>query len=61
MTYDRRDWLTAAVLLLFVLILAVCAVTPGITDWGDDFAGYINEGMAISDGRFQEQYAVRVH
>lgn len=58
MTYNRRDWLTAVALTLVIAILAACAVTPGITDWGDDFAGYINEGMAIADGRFQEQTAL---
>ena len=40
---------------LFILILAALSVTTGMTDWGDDFAGYINEGMAIADGRFDEQ------
>lgn len=58
MTYNRRDWLTAAALFLVIAILATCAVTTGVPDWGDDFAAYINEGMAIADGRFQEQAAL---
>lgn len=58
MTYNRRDWLTAAALFLVIAILAACAVTTGVPDWGDDFAAYINEGMAIADGRFQEQAAL---
>jgi len=53
-TYNRRDWLTAVALTLVIAILAACAVTTGVPDWGDDFAGYMNEGMAIADGRFQE-------
>jgi len=57
-TYDRRDWLIAALLSLFILILATCSVTTGVTDWGDDFAAYINEGMAIAEGRFEEQTAL---
>ncbi len=58
MTYGRRDWLTAALISLFILILAAFSVTAGVNDWGDDFAGYINEGMAIADGRFDGQTAL---
>ena len=58
MTYSRKDWLTAALISLFILILAALSVTTGVTDWGDDFAGYLNEGMAIADGRFDEQTAL---
>ena len=58
MTYSRRDWLFSGLLSLFVLLLAMGSVTTGVTDWGDDFAGYINEGTAIADGRFEEQVAL---
>ena len=55
MTDSRRDWLYAGLICLFILVLSIGFFTTGVTNWGDDFAAYLNEGMAIADGRFEEQ------
>lgn len=53
--YNRRDWRFAALVTAIILILGACTLTPGIPEWGDDHAAYINEGIAIAEGRFEEQ------
>ena len=53
--YSRKDWLFAALVSLFVLLVGACWLTKGVPDWGDDFAAYISEGIAIADGTFEEQ------
>ena len=49
----RRDAVIAALLALVVLIAALGSLYPSC-GWGDDFAAYINEGIAIADGTFHE-------
>ena len=56
--YSKKDWLSAALVSLFVLLVAICYVTKGVSDWGDDFAAYISEGIAIADGSFEEQIRI---
>lgn len=54
--YCRRDWLIAVALTAVMLILGGCSLTYGMPSWGhDDFAAYISEGIAISEGRLEEQ------
>lgn len=53
--YRRLDWIIAAVLALLLCVLVGTRLTPGMTNWGDDFAAYMAEGIAISEGRFHEQ------
>ena len=54
--YCRRDWLIAVALTVVMLILGACSLTYGMPSWGhDDFAAYISEGIAISEGRLEEQ------
>lgn len=60
--YTRLDKWTAA--LLAVIVMAVCLL--GLDrghEWGDDFAAYMTQGIAISEGRFDEQIALndRMH
>lgn len=56
--YTRRDWIIACAVVLALFILACMQLTRGIGNWGDDFAAYISEGIAISTGTLEEQ-AVR--
>lgn len=53
--FEKKDWLAAVLVTLFILILGASNLTRGIPDWGDDFAAYISEGIAIADGDFREQ------
>ena len=53
--FTKRDWLIAALLFLLVLFLCACRLKRGLFHWGDDHAAYINEGIAIAEGRFDEQ------
>lgn len=51
--YTRRDAVIAVVLAFVVLIAALGSLYPSC-GWGDDFAAYINEGIAIANGTFHE-------
>ena len=53
-TRRRIDGAIACALAVIALFFSVLNVERSC-DWGDDFAGYILEGMAIADGRFEEQ------
>ncbi len=53
--YKKKDWLLALFICLLVLAIAGTQLTWGMPDWGDDFAAYIVEGIAISKGDFYEQ------
>lgn len=55
--YAKRDWLIAGLVSLIVLIIGAFSLTTG-TPWGDDQAAYISEGIAIAEGRLQEQSSV---
>lgn len=50
--YTIRDYVAALLVTVFVLIIGIPSVTAGVPEWGDDFAAYINEGIAIADGDF---------
>lgn len=51
---DRFLMLAAAA----IVFLAVLSTLDNDCDWGDDFAAYINQGIAIAEGRFDEQISV---
>ena len=53
--HTKRDWRMAAFVALIILVLGASTLTPGTTTGGDDHAAYINEGIAIAEGTFQEQ------
>ncbi len=53
--FKKKDWLAAFCVTLFILIVGALHLTKGVPDWGDDFAAYISEGIAIADGNFHEQ------
>jgi len=53
--YNRRDWMIACALVLALFFLTGMQITYGLSSWGDDFAAYISEGIAISTGTLQEQ------
>lgn len=53
--FSRRDRAGAILAALFILILGAASLTKGVPKWGDDFAAYISEGIAIADGSFREQ------
>lgn len=55
---SREDWLFAGLVSLIVFILGALNLTPGTNTWGDDHAAYLNEGIAIAEGRFQEQAGI---
>ena len=52
--YKRSDIILAIVIAVIVLALTTFSLYPSCI-WGDDFAGYINEGIAIAQGRLEEQ------
>lgn len=56
--YGRKDWLIAAALALVMALLFGLQLTRGVPYWGDDFAAYLSEGIAISEGRLAEQAAI---
>lgn len=53
--YEKRDWLVVIWLVALIFLITAPMLTVGLDFWGDDFAAYINEGIAISQGRFEEQ------
>ena len=53
-TYRRSDWLVAALLCMLVAVIGVMTLNSG-HGWGDDFAAYLNEGIAIAQGKLEEQ------
>ncbi len=55
----RWDAVISVLLASFVFVLAVCSFTPGHS-WGDDFAAYINEAIALVDGRMEEQFELNL-
>ena len=53
---DRR-----MALLAFLLTLAVlCSGLTNDSQWGDDFAGYLNQGIALGEGRLDAQIRLNV-
>lgn len=55
----RRDFWTLPVLVALLGILALMSLQSGHW-WGDDYAGYLNEAIAISEGRLDEQIHLNV-
>lgn len=55
----RRDFWTLPVLVALLGILALMSLQSGHW-WGDDYAGYLNEAIAISEGRLDEQVHLNV-
>lgn len=53
-TYCRADFWIAAFLILATLVVCLLRIDSGHS-WGDDFAAYLNEAIAIADGRLEEQ------
>lgn len=53
--FSKTDWLLAVLLFLLVLLLCACMLETGLASWGDDHSAYISEGIAIAEGRFDEQ------
>ncbi len=53
--YGKKDWLIAGALVLVMALLGGLQLTRGVPYWGDDFAAYLSEGIAISEGRLEEQ------
>ena len=48
-------------------LLAICVFIPMLSalnydcGWGDDFAAYLNQGIAIAEGRFEQQAALNAY
>lgn len=53
--FTKIDRYLAALLVLLILALGVCRLKSGLSFWGDDHSAYISEGIAIAEGRFDEQ------
>ena len=58
--FFRSDKIIAILLACIVLLSALGSLHMS-SDWGDDFAAYMNEGFAIADGRFQEQVKLNAY
>lgn len=52
--FEKKDWLAALFVTIFILVIGAITLTKGVPEWGDDFAAYISEGIAIADGDFHE-------
>ena len=59
--FSNKDWLLAAFLFLLVLFLSACSLETGLANWGDDHSAYISEGIAIAEGRFDEQTKINYY
>ena len=60
MRYSRRDLIIAAALTVVLFALGIGLLSRGLADWGDDHSAYINEGIAIAQGRLDEQAKLNV-
>lgn len=56
---DKRKGLIIDILAILILTVCIGFLAFGHLNnscqWGDDFAAYINQGIAIAEGRFEEQ------
>lgn len=59
MSYKKNDYLLFALIVAAILFLSVFCLT-NTCYWGDDFAAYISEGIAIAEGKFDEQVLLNV-
>lgn len=53
--FHKKDWIAAIIVTVIILMIGAINLTKGVPDWGDDYAAYISEGIAIAEGDFQEQ------
>lgn len=53
--YTRRDVLIALLLAVLVFLCGLGGLTNGVSYWGDDFAAYMNQAIAIADGDMEAQ------
>lgn len=51
----RRDALIAVLLAVLVFLCGLGSLTDGVSYWGDDFAAYMNQGIAIAGGDMDAQ------
>lgn len=54
MKYDRADYSLFALIIVAIMLLSITCLN-NTCYWGDDFAAYISEGIAIADGYFEKQ------
>lgn len=54
MSYKKADYLLFALIFVAILFLSVFCL-DNTCYWGDDFAAYISEGIAIAEGTFDRQ------
>lgn len=54
-----REFFAAVLLVLFVFVPAVFSI-DGSCYWGDDFAAYISQGIAMAEGRLEDQTALNI-
>ncbi len=59
MRYKKTDYLLFALLVISILTVSFMALT-NTCYWDDDWAAYITEGIAITEGRLDEQAALNV-
>lgn len=57
--YGRADIAAALALFAVVLVFFLFYIDSFVL-WGDDFAAYLSEGIAIAEGRFEEQTALNL-
>ena len=60
-SYTKKDILFALCCLLLVSLIAACRLTAGYSVWDDDPSAYMNEGIAIAEGRFWEQAEINYY
>ena len=59
--FTKTDWLFALTATFIVLLFGSVSLTTGIYPWGDDCAAYINEGIAIAEGKLPEQAQMNLY
>lgn len=53
--FTKRDFLIALLLTVIVLLFGFGSLSKGVPYWGDDFAAYLSEAIAIADGDLPAQ------
>ena len=59
--YSKYDMVITLCISLIVMMMAAGRLTAGFPEWGDDPAAYMNEGIAIAEGRFWQQAEVNYY
>ena len=57
----KNEWAAVVFVIVIVLVIGSSSLTQGLESWGDDHAAYINEGIAIAEGNFQEQASINYY